>query len=402
MFKYNTESVNRKLFVFMFLSVYLFSLDLRKTLIGKLADINIIFLVLLIIYMYLHRKRINLIKFIYITFIYLYIFLIDYFQNGNSIITIIRSTFMTIVPLYILCVNIKENEIKSILKKSLEVINIFTIIIFFIGILDPLLNFKIMKFFSLYLVPSLAWTININTNLISYRYTSYMGHALFTKELFIYFYLLNMVYYKKMHESLININIIKIISIIGVLLTGSKVGIVLIIISLIFSADRGKKLKNTLGVVIIIIAAYFMGLFKTLVYRLANESLTTGRYAATVYMKQNNFIKYHIFTGYGEYVDRILGIVANGTIVTALLEYPVRIIFLKYGILCGLLMIFIIFIYPILYFAKKKEWYILFAFLIKVVDINTYNGLIFKGDNMILFMLFTVLLIGATNLKGEN
>ena len=35
----------------------------------------------------------------------------------------------------------------------------------------------------------------------------------------------------------------------------------------------------------------------------------------------------------------------------------------------------------------------------KAIDINTYNGMIFKPDNMILFVLFSMILINVSNIK---
>ena len=216
-----------------------------------------------------------------------------------------------------------------------------------------------------------------------------MGHALFTKELFLYFYFLNIIYFKKFNKKLMNLNIVTIIAFIGVFLTGSKTGAAIILISILVTNYRKSKILNFIFPIIIIIGGYIVGLFNTLILRLKTETLTTGRTLAGDKFSQLGIMKIKLLYGYGEDMIKRVILALGNSEATAAFEYPFKILLFKYGVFCTILIYIIIFIMPIIKFIKDKEYYILFAFVLKAIDINTYNGMIYKPDNMILFVLFT-------------
>ncbi|MBU3107656.1 hypothetical protein [Clostridium gasigenes] len=394
---------NTNIFIVMILSVFITSFYIREPLLKNLASINIIFIFTLIYYLFKNRKRINSILIITIIFIIMYIIVINIIVNNESIITMTNNIFITIVPMFMLTVRLKADEFEDIFVNTLKLFNFFIVVIFFIGIIDPLINFNIMKFFGNNLTPTLKGWIDTNTQIIGYRYTSFMGHSLFTKELFLMFYILNNIYSKKFNKRLIGSNTVAVLSLIGILLTGSKSGIVLILICIIFTADsKGQilnRIKNSIYTFIIFAITYFMGIFDNVIVRFKSETLTTGRYEYWQQVKQMDIINYKLLSGYGENSYNIVASLIGRHYATAALEYPIRILILKYGILCSTIIVIFLFVRPAIYFVRKREFYILFVFLIKCIDSNTYNGLIYKADNMILFVIFTALLIGASSVK---
>ena len=402
MIKINKMKFNKFIFISMVISVYVVSYYIREGLLNNFATFNFIFIFSLFLYIIFNFKSINFKLFIWITFIIIYIIFIDIAENKNSIESIFRSLSMYIIPMYLLTINIEKKSIKEIMSSVLSLINIFTIVIFIIGIIDPFLRYKIMNFLGSYLLSGLKNLIYENTILNEYRYTSYMGHALFTKELFIYFYLLNIIYFKKFKKTKLNITLVTFISLIGILLTGSKTGTVLILICILFTNYKKSKFINFIIGSLILVGSYLAGFFNTVMYRLNNETLTSGRYQAGEMLNNLSIIKVKIFSGYGEYVDRKISCFLGDNWTTAALEYPYKILFFKYGLLCTLFIFYTVFIFPIVEFIKNKEYYILFAFLIKVIDINTYNGIIFKPDNMILFLIFTIMLINLCRFNKED
>ena len=387
--------VLRYIFIGMILSVFLLSYYFRREVIGDIAAINIIFMGLLSIYLLFNEKKINIKITLVLMIIVTYIIFNDYLINNEGINTIFKNLCIAIMPISLLAIEIEKKYIKGVFISVTKAINLFTVIIFAIGILDYLFNIGIMKFIADKFAPTLSgW--------IGYRYTSYMGHALFTKEIFIYFFLFNSICSKYLDENLINKYIVMIMSLLGVLITGSKAGVLLIVISIIFTVDKKNKYVNIILSLMLILIIYYMGFFNMTISRLSNNTLTSGRTEAGAVIDELNIVPYKMFSGYGENVQMIIEENVGTTIATAAMEYPIKVWTLKYGILCTATIAILIFIYPFLYMIKRKAYYLCFAFLIKVTEINMYNGLVYKPDNMALFMIFTVLIMGISNLDKKD
>lgn len=391
--KISLNKINKSILISMIISIFVLSFYLRIEFMGNLASINFLFLISLVIYLLFNKKRINGVFFNYLVLLIIYIVIIDYLGNKNPIDTIVRNISMIILPIFLLTIKPKFNDYKKVTRNILILFNTFIIIIFVIGLLDPLINFTIMRFIGEHILTSINVWIVGNTNLTSYRYTSYMGHTLFTKELFIYFYFLNNIYARKYKEYLINKNIVTIISLVGVLLTASKTGLILILISILVTEVISGNIKNTMYTIFIFIFSYMGGFFNYAIQRLQNGSLTTGRNESWEYIKSKGIIESHIFYGKGEFLSDIVTKMVGQTHATAGLEYPFRIFLYKYGLVCTIIIISSIFLYPLIYLMKKREYYMVFAFIIKFIDISTYNGLVYKADNMILFVFFTYMLM---------
>ena len=393
------KKINLNIFMGMFLSIFLISFYIRQPILKEISSPNIIFLFLLIILFMINIRHVDMKKFIYVTIIFGYIFIQDYIINGNSIQTIICNIAMYIIPLYIFSLDYDVIDIKETLRVFTIIISIFTIVIFIIGLIDPVINFAIMRFMGEHIVTGLQSNIIANTSIALYRYTSFLGHSLFTKEIFLYFYLLNDVYERSFGEQILNKSLVTILALVGVLLTGSKTGTILMIVLLLISQIN--NIKRTVTMLIILLITFECGFFDVVINRFDKGDLTTGRDVAWEKVVNSGFEIDRLMYGYGELVSDKLGQVIEEKYVTAALEYPVIILSLKYGMICTGLILFLIYLYPIMYFLRKKKFYILIIFIAKLIDINTYNGLIYKADNMILFSIFTYLLMGVCS-YGEQ
>lgn len=397
------EDVNVNIFKIMFFSIFLISFYIRKPILNDFSSPNIIFLMSLIFFIIINKNYLNMKYIFFITTIIFYIAIQDYFINNNPILEILVNISMYIVPMYVFLIDYKAINIKETFKAFLKLLNIFTIIIFFIGIFDPIIKFSIMRLLGKFLVPELNSLIISNTgDFFDYRYTSFLGHALFTKEIFIYFYVLNDIYSKKIGEELIAKNLVVLVSLIGILLTGSKTGILIILIYIISSQFSKIKFKEVVFLLLILLFAYKAGFFESVLNRFAEGDLTTGRNAAWTKVLNSGFDVYRIFAGYGEEIYSVISGVVGRSYAMPALEYPIVLMLLKYGVICTILIVSIIFIHPIVYFLTKKQYYVLVAFIAKLIDVNTYNGLIFKADNMILFVIFTYILMGVCNIGTQK
>lgn len=403
--KYN--KANKVLVWMIFFSVFILSYYIRRSMMGSIADINIIYFFASLILLYLNRKYIDKICFFMISFISVWIIIIGYLSGNLSIISGIKVLLVIMFPMYIITLELRGKYWFDIITKFIKAYNYFIIILFVIGIIDPIINFRIMKTLGTVLVPELSGLIFANANVNMYRYTSVMGHALVTKELFIIFFLINSCYYYKCKKGLINNKVLTVISLIGVLLTSSKVGIVIIIISIIASTIVttpvfSKKIKSLIITIAFFIITYYLGFFDILIKRLLNESLTTGRSEAWNIVQSFDFINIKFFTGYGNTLHNAMAILTDRTIAGAALEYPLRILALQYGLFITVSIVFVIAIYPIVKLARKKEYYFIFCFILLFIETNTYNGLILKPDNIIIYNLFIMILMCISNMKRES
>lgn len=388
----------------MVISLFLFPYYFRVNTLKDLSAIKLIFIVLLPIFLIVNLKKINKLYFCLISFIAIYISINNIFVNGNALSSNIRTLSMCVIPMYLLTIDLKleKDSAQKNLKMVLSIVNIFTIVIFIIGIIDPLINYKIMGTIGNILNNKFSEIIAKGTTRDIYRYSSYLGHYLFTKDIFLYFYILNTCYYKNFKEHLLSRGIIITISLVGVLLTASKSGVIILLLMLLFVNYKRSKIMNMLLSSLMIIVTYLMGFFDTFLIRIKSGSLTTGRYEAWNILEYYNVYTKKIFFGYGEYyIERAVNIVGNIQAVAAF-EYPIKILMYKYGIFVTILMIIALFIWPIMKFIKSKSYATLLLFVFMVININTYNGLVLTPDNMIFFSIFTMMLINCCKYEYPN
>lgn len=381
-------------------SLFITSYYIRSNIIPIISDLNLVFLLGFLILFLNNIKRIDWIAFFYVSLIAIWILISQVLTNNLNYMYIIKNIVTYIIPLYFISLNINKKDFNYIISIIIKAINFFIILMFIIGILDIFLDFNIMKLLGRTIVPELEGWIIENAKINSYRYTSFMGHALFTKELFYIFYLINTCYFSKYKKYLLNKYIVLIVSFIGILITGSKSGIILIscmiAINIIFSNKRTFKIVISIFTLIIM---YFCGIFNNIIYRFKNESLTTGRLESWEILKRFEIFKASMFTGYGGNLYSIGRSVVNDGILTAALEYPWRISILQYGIFISILILILILIYPCIVLLRKREYYIAICIVMLFIETNTYNGLLFKPDNMIFISLTLFILLGLGKQK---
>lgn len=393
---------NRSILVIILLSIFIFPCYFREEFIGSLGKINLLAILCIFMLLKINKKYINKSIFYLITCMGIYITFNNIVINGNALSTTINTLLIVVLPMYIISINIKDEQFELYIIKFIKVYNTFTIIIFIIGIIDLFTNYKIMTFIGEMCSNELSIFINEFTNTDIYRYTSYMGHPLFTRDIFIIFYILNNVYYIKFKKNIISKYIVIIVSLVGVLLTVSKSGIVIILICILIGRDElklSKKLYSVLSIIILILITYRLGFFDSILNRLQDGTITSGRSEAQEILDYLGIYPIKIFSGYGEYISDLLKSYIDTWTITALLEYPIKILAYKYGIVCTIVGVIVLFIYPIISILINKEYKIAMLVFLTMININTYNGLIMKADNMILYCLILMIIINLSRVK---
>jgi hypothetical protein len=314
----------------------------------------------------------------------------------NNLIFWINDIFILII---IGIKSYKIIEIEKTVKAFIGILNCTIIIVVIIGIVDYLTGSKIQEILAEYYFNEgyFTRTIIYQADKI-YRYYSVLGHPLRLSGIILINYALNIVY-RKYYESIININFLSAISLIGICLANSKAGIVSIVGLIIlsnFSEKKGLILKIVFTGTLLVVL-FSTSLFRsTILNRFFSTDLTTGRseivsYIKTGYIPQPSLIGKG--PGYSYYVSNEA---ATGALS---FEYPPIMYSYDCGIIGMLFIYSILFIYPIYILIRSKQWFVVFCYLIVFLQYNTHAGIVVQEDTMGQLVFFTYIII---NIVGVN
>lgn len=384
---------NRNLLMLIIISILIFSQELRTPLGNIIYTYNILALTSLSILFIRNIKNIEIIN-IVILFITVMIYLITSIFYEKSLTNIFGVIFLYIVPLSLILIKVDKITFKYIFKYTLIILNIIIIILTVILLLDSIFGIDITLKLSQFMSEGTQKQIIANSLYVNgKRMYSFMGHPLFNAQLYLMFFILNILYnkYLKKHKYML---IVFIITALGISATGSKTGFILFSITTLTLFENNTKYKKILIIIIGILIAFKLGLFDTVIGRFLEGSITTGRSEKWSEIQSMNLYPLRFFLGYGrgftfkfnDYIDWA----------SAAFEYPIRMFALEFGILMSLLIYIFIFIIPVIKLFKKKYLTLLFSYGIIFFDINTYNGLACTGDKMIILCLFIFLILNLS------
>lgn len=389
------ESRNKKLFIILLISLFIFSQELREGTLGNtFATINILSLFSVSLLILNNFNKLNKRKFIifYIT-ILIYMFSASLYES--SFFTIIKCIIAFIFPLILILLEIDKDTLKSIFKFTVITLNIIIIIMTIIGIFEIIFGININTHISTFMSQRTREQIVDNSMSInSKRLYSFMGHPLFNTELYLMFLMLNILYNKYLMQKKCPLWILAAATI-GIAFTGSKTGFVLLCFSILTLFKSSNKIKKFLLIISGIAVALKIGLFNTLFYRFTTGSLTSGRSEKWIEIKSMNLYPIKFFTGYGNGFTFTFNTYVDWA--SAAFEYPLRMFSLEMGIIMTVMIYIFIMLIPTITLIKRMHWYLLLSYLIVFVDINTFNGIALLGDKMMILSLFIFLILGLSN-----
>lgn len=231
------------------------------------------------------------------------------------------------------------------------------------------------------------------------RCVTYMGHALFSSELFLAGYIF--VYlYKRMigkKSSLVDI----LIPLIGISLTQSRAGLILLIVAYLVFNLEFKNALRIIGVLLIVLLVYQVGLFDAFLARVfnlvASGDFSAGRNSSISTLFASGSLR--LFWLHGQSIEY------NGA-VTSLgmaLEYPILCWAYSFGIFISVILTLFYAVIPLIYSIKDRNKEIFFAILILILDVMSYSGLGNNGDKPAIFAVFICMLLNYLNYyKGTS
>ncbi|MDJ8953236.1 hypothetical protein [Clostridium perfringens] len=378
-------------------SIFIFGYTIRVSTIPSLQYISILFIIGLIGYLYCNRKNIS-IKNLIIVLVFMSSTLISDFINEVSVNQWILYFFMNTLSLFILIVNEDKIKMNSLnIKLLIKKFNLFIFIIFGIYLFDLFTSSMIMKFLSGKFIHSISMWVPQDTPLFNSRYASYIGHYLYTDFVYLSFYSINTLYNKYFEDYSIKSFYLNIISIVGVISTGSKTG--LLVLFLLIIIFNGKKVKTILVMIIGVFGLYVLGFFNIVLNRVQTENFSTGRFESWKHILELNVLKINIFHGIGDdffsYINQFVDFGTSGIIT----EFPVFCMLFKVGVIGFCCYMLILLIIPICKLIKKKSIYGALVLALLFFVMGSYNGLLAYPDTQILYELvivFTFLIINSS------
>lgn len=392
--KYKIVSIVLSVILF---TTFIFPEQLRIALLGnQLGLINFLAFFCIILLTLLTFNNYNKSYLFILCVASVYILVIGFFYQSNIKNTILSYLNFTI-PLFLIPIKLNKDNFRKFFLSFVKVINFAILIITLGGIIDFLFNNIFMDSIVNMMGNDFQRTYLTYRSQDIWRLYSIYGSPLMNVELYLIFYIVNHIknrYFVRVKF----INLIKLIAIIGIGLTSSKVGLVLALLTLVLVRGTKKGMTKTAiytgGILLFLFICLNLGLFNNTLERFSTGSLSTGRSEAWNTFKNLNLYPIKIFSGYGlNFTFELNNIVPY---LSAAFEYPFRMFSLEYGVLQMIFIYSAIAIYPFLYLIKRKHYYLLVALLIVFLDVNTFNGLSLLGDYMLIFCIYIFLILNSS------
>ena len=398
--KNEIQIINKKCIIFLLISLFVFSQELRVGVIGnKFSNINILALVSLGVLVIKNFRKINKKKLMLLQLTIL-IYISTSMIYENKIITIINFIVAFIIPLILVIVEIDNNTIEYAFKITIIILNLIILIMTIIGILEMIFHININPIISNFMSErTREQIIESSMSTQSKRLYSFMGHPLFNTELYLMFFILNNLYSKYIKKQQCPLWILA-VAVIGIAFTGSKTGIILLCVSIITLFKCSNKLKKLLIIICGSFIALESGLLDTLMSRFTSGSLTTGRSEMWDEIQLLNLYPIKFFTGYG--LGFTFTFNSYLTYASAAYEYPIRMFSLEIGMLTAIMIYIFLFAIPTIVLIRRKHIYIYICYLVIFLDVKTFNGLSTSGDKMLIFSFFIFLILNLSKLLKEE
>ena len=305
---------------------------------------------------------------------------IGFIANRYSISQLIRTTIGFILPLLMLLINYKDVDTNYLLRKIVKTFNIFISITFLIQIIMS----------------------------IKYGRTGgIVGHPLTSGWYYGIFISLNCIYYKYF-ESKKDLFIIKdiLIALIGTVLASGRISLIIVLIlSLLYaiSCCRNKIIPYVILPIILIVFLSTSIVDKYIWEKFRATAswgdITNGRLLGIREMKFFNVYP-KFFTGkgvgYSNYISQYLFEVVN-------FENPIIMFSFDYGIITAIMLLIVLFIYPVQNFIRSKNILLVINFTAIFIIPFTYNGLAETvGIFIVLIFIIYIFLIINNGIKEIN
>ena len=335
---------------FILSSIFLFGNQIRYGLSPLMYQVNVVYVVALLMLFVEYGKYLQTKNFLLWIALTIQMLIVN-LMNDCTGSEIFRNFMIMYLPLLLLMFDfssiIKDRD-KSV-RKLIKIYNFFVYVQLIIYFADTVLGGAVIKWFASHLTPKISqYLVNRDFGLFTYRFTSYLGQSLFVSEVFVIFLLLNLFYNKKSKEILCNRYFIYAVSIVGVLIAGSRTGTFLV--AAVITVDLLFEKRKALSIIVVMclfILIQYLGVFDVLLGRMSAVSLTAGRNEAWELLKKANVLNIHLFYGTGMKTHELWTQIIGSSRASNAFEYPVRTLIYRIGLLPMLGWCYIMFFKPL-------------------------------------------------------
>lgn len=309
-----------------------------------------------------------------VIFIYTVLTLISNLSATSSISQYVL--FASILPGMLICLyNSEQINWDDMFKTLLKIMNIVFSVIFLIGILDYFLGGVVNNFLANYMSDTdWAAMIRKENEVYGFRMCSIIGSPLMNAFYALIMLTLNTIYHKCYDEWVMPVQLLYIITMLTIFLTGSRTALILGVAYIAFNEITGKwgLLKAALLVVAFIILINTPLFQDTIGKRLQigfmNES--DERYKLLKMFLNNEFGQIRWLSGGGYNYSRYL---TSSMKSTTNFEYPILMFAFDYGIISTVCYYIVFGAVPVIKFFREHKLNMLFAYMLLFVFLQICN-----------------------------
>ncbi|MDU3335634.1 hypothetical protein [Paraclostridium bifermentans] len=240
-----------------------------------------------------------------------------------------------------------------------------------------------------------------------YRSHGILGHSLTSALLYLTYFALNINYILSIStKSTKDTNKILLITMLGLILSNSKLGLILGFITILLNLKYIKGQINkityiimiTFGILIFLNTAYFENnILQRFVQVVDLGDFTNGRLGAiNTFLKNGGEFNLLFGKGMGNSDFELLKMNSNN------FEMPFFMFLYDYGVLSTILIYIGILIYPVYIFLKNKTYGTIVLYMIVFIFVNSYNGMATGIGIFQMFVIVEILFIGMSNIIKEK
>ncbi len=330
------------------------------------------------------------------------IFTVIYGGQDSFQISIIPSMVM---PFLLLGFRVPETAFNTFLRIFIKVFSLVVIIVVISGIGDYVSNKSLQVYFAQHIFSNeLARLVNNELSYGIYRLFSVFGHPLSNTWYVLAFYALNILY-NRYYRQLINEYLLILVTLIGLLLCGSRTGLIIGLFMILFLNNIKHKLPFYVLLSTFCTGIVITPFFQENMMRRFFIGSNTGNFSGG-----RNEALYRVFKGFVEQPDFFIGgglsssrqITLNMVGVINSFEYPSVMFAYDFGILGTILIYLLILIIPALIFLTNRTYFLLITFLMLSAYMNGFNALASYTDHMGQLCFLTMVMLNMSYIVRRN
>ncbi|KKO51013.1 hypothetical protein [Paenibacillus sp. DMB20] len=318
----------------------------------------------------------------------------SYLFTNYTLAVILQTVISVTLPLFLIGVKVPKPELMQALRIVILLFNALIFLLLGVGVADFLTggSIQLLMANTIYNGLELGDLIRVERALGIYRYYSFVGHPLANAHYFLVFFILNHIYAK--HDRfLLKKMAVTFMTMLGLLLSGSKTGLVLGLFLVIFcSGMKRNRVFYFAGIIAIIVVLFNTPLFEENIKQrflggIQSGDITSGRNELLQTLANSRADRPGLLLGGGAGYSREVAKSLNGNIFN--FEYPLIMLAYDYGIAGTAIIYFLILIYPVYVLIRNKSYYELVLFIVLSALANSNNGLANLGSDALAQLCFT-------------